>query len=53
MPGGADEPLDIGFHQQLQHCLGYDPQKVAVAGLLHGSVNANLSSVIGILLDSR
>ena len=32
-PGGAlaaalvtprpDQPLDVGFHQQLQHCLGY------------------------------
>jgi hypothetical protein len=35
VPAGADQPLDIGFHQQLQHGLGNQPQKVAVGGLLH------------------
>jgi hypothetical protein len=31
---GADHPLDITLHQQLQHRLGYRSQKIAVAGLL-------------------
>src|SRR5580704_6702474 len=28
---GADHPLDITLHQQLQHRLGYRSQKIAVA----------------------
>src|SRR5215472_10650085 len=31
---GSDQPLDIGFHQQLQHCLGHGSQKISLASLL-------------------
>ena len=34
VPGRADQPLDIGLHQQLQNALGHSTQKVTVAGLL-------------------
>ena len=34
MPAGADQPFDIGFHQNLQHRLRYGSQKIAVAALL-------------------
>ena len=34
MPASADQPLDVGLHQQLQDALGYSTQKVIVAGLL-------------------
>jgi hypothetical protein len=34
VPASADQPLDVGRHQQLQHALGYSTQKVTVAGLL-------------------
>ena len=32
VPAGADQPLDIGFHQALQHRLRHARRKVAVAG---------------------
>src|SRR5436190_20382313 len=31
---GADQPLDVGLHQQLQHCLRHGSQKIALASLL-------------------
>ena len=31
---GADQPFDIGFHQDLQHRLGHGSQEIAVAALL-------------------
>jgi hypothetical protein len=31
---GTDQPFDVSFHQQLQHCLGHGSQKISVAGLL-------------------
>jgi hypothetical protein len=31
---GADHPLDVGLHQQLQHRLGHGSQKIAITGLL-------------------
>jgi hypothetical protein len=31
---GADQPVHIRLHQQLQYSLRYGPQKIAVAGLL-------------------
>jgi hypothetical protein len=31
---GADQPLDIGFHQDLQHRLRYGSQEIGVAALL-------------------
>ena len=34
MPAGADQPLDIGFHQDLQHRLRHGSQEIAVAALL-------------------
>jgi hypothetical protein len=34
VPASADQPLDVGLHQQLQDALGYSTQKVTVAGLL-------------------
>ena len=34
MPAGADQPLDIGFHQDLQHRLRHGSQKIGVAALL-------------------
>ena len=34
VPPGADQPLDVGFHQHLQHRLRHGSQKIAVAGLL-------------------
>jgi hypothetical protein len=34
VPTGADETLDIGFHQDLQHCLRHRSQEIAVAALL-------------------
>ena len=33
MPASADQPLDVGLHQQLQDALGHSTQKVTVAGL--------------------
>src|SRR6202022_3870796 len=30
---GADQPLDVGLHQQLQHRFRYRSQKIALAGL--------------------
>jgi len=34
VPASADQPLDVGLHQQLQDALGHSTQKVSVAGLL-------------------
>ena len=34
VPAGADQPLDIGFHQDLQHGLRYGPQEIIVAAIL-------------------
>jgi hypothetical protein len=34
VPAGADQPLDIGFHQNLQHRLRYGSSKIAIAALL-------------------
>ena len=34
VPASADQPLDVGLHQQLQDALGHSTQKVTVAGLL-------------------
>ena len=34
MPPGADQPFDIGFHQDLQHRLRHGSQEIAVAALL-------------------
>jgi hypothetical protein len=34
MPPGADQPLDVGLHQHLQHRLRHASQKIAVSGLL-------------------
>ena len=34
VPAGTDQPLDIGFHQDLQHRLRYGSQKIAIAALL-------------------
>jgi hypothetical protein len=31
---GANQPLDLGLHQQLQHRLRHGSQKVALASLL-------------------
>ena len=31
----ADQALDVGLHQDLQHGLGHGAQKVALTGLLH------------------
>src|SRR5262249_42536452 len=31
---GADQPLDIGLHQQLQHRLGHGSQKISLTSLL-------------------
>src|SRR5271166_5686706 len=31
---GADQPLDVGLHQQLQHSLRHGSQKIALARLL-------------------
>jgi hypothetical protein len=31
---GADHPLDVALHQQLQHRLGHGSQKISIAGLL-------------------
>ena len=33
VPAGTDQPLDIGFHQDLQHRLRYGSQKIAIAAL--------------------
>jgi hypothetical protein len=35
VPRGADQALDVGLHQQLQHRLGNGAQEVAFSGLLH------------------
>ena len=43
----ADQPLDVGFHQQLQHGLGHGSQKISVAGLLQQLGQPNLSWVVG------
>src|SRR5882762_7354363 len=32
---GADQPLDVGLHQQLQYRLRHGSQKISVASLLH------------------
>ncbi len=34
VPAGADQTLDIGFHQDLQHRLRHGSQEIAVAALL-------------------
>ena len=34
VPAGADQPFDIGFHQDLQHRLRHGSQEIAVAALL-------------------
>lgn len=34
VPAGADHPLHVGFHQELQHRLRHAAQEVAVTGLL-------------------
>ena len=34
VPPGADQPFDIGFHQNLQHRLRHGSQEIAVAALL-------------------
>jgi hypothetical protein len=34
VPASADQPLDVGLHQQLQDALSHSTQKVTVAGLL-------------------
>ena len=34
VPPGADQALDIGFHQDLQHRLRNSSQKIAIAALL-------------------
>src|SRR5207247_993946 len=34
VPAGADQPFDIGFHQDLQHRLRYGSQEIAVTALL-------------------
>ena len=34
VPASADQPLDVGLHQQLQDALGHSTQKVTLAGLL-------------------
>ena len=34
VPASADQPLDVGLHQQLQDALGHSTQKVTVASLL-------------------
>ena len=34
VPASADQPLDVGLHQQLQDALGHRAQKVTVASLL-------------------
>jgi len=41
------DPFDIDFHQDLQHCLRYGSQEIAVAALLLRSTSPILSSVIG------
>jgi hypothetical protein len=34
VPASANQPLDVGLHQQLQDALAHRTQKVTVAGLL-------------------
>ena len=34
VPASADQPLDVGLHQQLQDAFGHSTQKVTVASLL-------------------
>jgi hypothetical protein len=34
VPPGADQPLDIGLHQDLQHALRHGSQEIAIAALL-------------------
>jgi hypothetical protein len=34
VPSRADEAIDVGLHQDLQHGLGHRPQEIAVAALL-------------------
>ena len=34
MPAGADQRLDVGVHDDLQHRLGQRTQEIAVVGLL-------------------
>jgi hypothetical protein len=41
------DPFDIDFHQDLQHCLRYGSQEIAVAALLLRSTSPILSSVLG------
>ena len=35
MPAGADEAVDIGFHDDLQHDLGNAAHEISVSGLRH------------------
>ena len=34
VPPGPDQPLDIGLHQDLQHCLRHGSQEISIAALL-------------------
>ena len=34
VPAGADQPFNVGLHQDLQHCLRHGSQEIAVAALL-------------------
>jgi hypothetical protein len=34
VPAGANQPFDIGFHQDLKHCLRHGSQEIRVAALL-------------------
>ena len=49
VPASADQPLDVGLHQQLQDALGHSTQKVTVAAFCRSSFSGSLSSVIVVL----
>ena len=38
VPASADQPLDVGLHQQLQDALGHSTQKTPEIQKLHGAV---------------
>ena len=44
---GADQPLDVGLHQQLQHRLRHARRKSPSPAFSSSSASTNLSSVIG------
>ena len=46
----ADQALDVGLHQDLQHGRGHGAKKVPSPAFCTSSANAILSSVIGIVL---